>query len=150
MLTRFEDQTFPGTLDALAPVREFVANVAHAVGFNRSATYKLCLAVDEIATNIVLHGYDEAGLKGNLKIGATGEDDKLVIRMEDQGRSYDPNLFVLPRAEDLTLPLESRDAGKLGIYLTLDGVDELQYTATDTVNIHRFIVLLPPGSGSAP
>jgi anti-sigma regulatory factor (Ser/Thr protein kinase) len=150
MLPRLEEQTFPGTLDALAPVREYVANAAHAVGLERSATYKLCLAVDEIATNIVLHGYEEAGLKGDLKIGASVEEGKLVIRLEDQGKSYDPNLHVVPREEDLTLPLEAREVGKLGVYLALDGVDDLQYVATDHANIHRFIVLLPPSSGSAP
>ena len=42
-------QVFPGTLDALAPIREFVGRAAAAAGLDKSASYKLCLAVDEIA-----------------------------------------------------------------------------------------------------
>jgi len=138
-----EQQVFPGTLDALEPIRKYVAAAAQAAGLDKSAIYKLCLSVDEIATNIVTHGYREAGLEGDVKIGTTVEDDSLVVILEDHGRPYDPNFHSVPRPEDLTLPLQSKPVGGLGIYLARDGVDDLQYQATDKANIHRFIVRLP-------
>ena len=70
------------------------------------------------------------------------EGDNLVVMLEDHGRSYDPNFHSAPRPEDLTLPLQSKPVGGLGIYLARDGVDDLQYQATDKSNIHRFIVRL--------
>ncbi len=138
-----EQQIFPGTVDALEPIRQYVAAAAQAAGLDRKAIYKLCLAVDEIATNIVLHGYQEAGLEGDLKIGTSLEGDSLVVRLEDHGKRYDPNFHSVPEPENLGLPLESRPLGGLGIYLALDGVDDLQYLATDAANVHRFIVRLP-------
>ena len=85
-------QVFPGTLDSLAPIRDFVARAAAAAGLDRSASYNLCLAVDEIATNIVTHGYQAAGLHGDLRVDADTEAEpgRLVIRVEDNGRPYDP------------------------------------------------------------
>jgi anti-sigma regulatory factor (Ser/Thr protein kinase) len=138
-----EQQTFPGTLDALEPIRKYVEIAAQSAGLDHKATYKLCLAVDEIATNIVVHGYEEAGLNGDLKIAASVEDDNLVIRLEDHGKSYDPQLHDVPDAQDLSQSLQSREIGGLGIYLALDGVNDLQYATTDDANVHRFIVHLP-------
>lgn len=136
-----EERTFPGTLDALEPIRQYVSEAAQAAGLDRSAIYSLCLAVDEIATNVVLHGYEEAGLQGELRIGASVEPDRLVIRLEDHGKSYDPNVHQMPGDEDLSLPLELRQIGGLGILLARDAVDDLQYETTAQGNVHRFVVL---------
>jgi len=134
-------QTFPGTLDALEPIRKYVEASALSAGLDRKVVYKLCLAVDEIATNVVLHGYEEAGLSGDLKIESSMEDDRFVVLLEDSGRPYDPNVHTVFQAE-FDQPLESRKIGGLGIFLARDGVDELQYSATGNANVHRFIVRL--------
>jgi serine/threonine-protein kinase RsbW len=136
-------QVFPGTLDSLAPIRAFVGRAAAAAGLDKTASYKLCLAVDEIVTNIVLHGYQAAGLNGDLRVDAETEPSRLIIRVEDHGRSYDPAQHDVPEAEDLQAPLHERPAGGLGIMLARQGVDDLQYTATENGNVHRFIVNRP-------
>jgi anti-sigma regulatory factor (Ser/Thr protein kinase) len=133
-------RTFSGTLDSLAPVREYVADAARAAGLDGSSTYKLCLAVDEIATNVMLHGYEEAGLKGDIVVEAIQEPGRLVIRVLDQGRPYDPALASEP---DVQRPLLERQAGGLGLFLAKQGVDQLDYSSSDRGNIHTFIVLLP-------
>ena len=58
--------SFPGTLDALEPLRAYVKEAGEAAGLDRSAVYNLCLAIDEIATNVVLYGYEQAGLAGDV------------------------------------------------------------------------------------
>jgi serine/threonine-protein kinase RsbW len=143
-----EQQIFPGTLDALEPIRKYVQDAAQSAGLEHKAIYKLCLAVDEIATNVVLHGYEEAGLSGDLKIDASMDNNTLVIQLEDHGKPYNPNFHALPNADDLAEHLEHREIGGLGIYLALDGVDDLQYTTTDKSNVHRFIVRLPEKTAS--
>jgi len=133
------EKTFPGTLDSLEPVRDYVADAARAAGLDKSRTYRLCLAVDEIATNVVLHGYEEAGLTGEIVIDAAQEPDKLVIRLVDHGRPYDPDTTRTP---DLEGSLLDREEGGLGVFLARDGVDHFDYTSGDNGNIHRFVVLL--------
>src|SRR5690349_17260837 len=135
--------TVPGNLDALKPVRDYTAAVAKEAGLSESDVYKLCLAVDEIATNVVLHGYEEAGLTGDLTVTGGVDCGRLVIQLHDTGKSYDPTKHMVPTAETLSLPLDERDVGGLGILLARDGVDDLQYESTATGNIHRFIIHLP-------
>jgi serine phosphatase RsbU (regulator of sigma subunit)/anti-sigma regulatory factor (Ser/Thr protein kinase) len=136
--------TFPGTLDALSSIRQYVKTAAETAGLDRSAAYKLVLSVDEIATNVIEHGYNEAGLKGDISVGAARDNDSLVIRLADTGKPYDPN--ARPEINDIELSkeLENRPVGGLGILLAKDGVDDLQYEATASGNICRFVVRLKP------
>src|SRR5439155_1550196 len=50
--------TVPATMDALAEIAAFVLAEADAAGLGRQARYRLRLAVDELATNIIIHGRD--------------------------------------------------------------------------------------------
>jgi phosphoserine phosphatase RsbU/P len=141
--------TLPGNLDALEPIRDYVKNVAQRAGLEDAAVYKLCLAVDEIATNVVVHGYQEAGLSGDVTIRGDTDGGRLVVQLEDKGKSYDPTKHALPDAEVLSRPLNEREMGGLGIALALDGVDHLEYETGERGNVHRFIINLPKnGSGT--
>ena len=133
-----QEKIFPGTLDSLAPVRAYVAEAARAAGLDSGKTYNLCLAVDEIATNIVLHGYDEVGLKGDLVVEALQEHGQLIVRLLDHGRSYDPDQISPPRLDD-----PSAQIGGWGLFLSKIGVDQIDYKSSDCGNVHRFVVQLP-------
>ena len=137
-----KNHTFPGTLDSLEPIREFVAQTAAEAGLDRSTVYKLCLAVDEIATNVVTHGYDEAGLTGDITVSASNHDNSFHVLLKDHGQSYDPQTHEQQSGTDLDLPLEDRRMGGLGILLARDSVDDLRYTAGPDGNVHQFIVNL--------
>ncbi len=132
--------TLPGTLDALGPLREHAARAAADAGLDRKASYHLTLAVDEVATNVVLHGYEEAGRSGPIRAWAELSDDSLVFVIEDEGASYDPTGHELPQEEELAKPLEERVAGGLGIYLAYQGVDKLEYESSGGKNRHRFVM----------
>ncbi len=133
-------QRFKGDLDALAPIRQFVSSVAREAGLEKKAVYDLCLAVDEIASNVITHGYEEAGLKGDLRIRAKVTDSCLFVYLEDYGAPYDPENFEVPTEEDLCVPLEDRPIGGLGILLARDGVDQLNYRKFGDRHVHEFIV----------
>src|ERR1700722_13172578 len=132
--------TFPGTLDALSPIRDYVKAAAEAAGLDHSAAYNLVLAVDEIATNVIVHGYEEAGLKGDISIETARHEDSLAIQLADTGKSYDPHAHPEPDDVGLFKGLGDRPIGGLGIMLAKDGVDDLQYQSTELGNVHRFVV----------
>lgn len=138
-------QSFEASLDSLEPIRDYVQNAAQAAGLDRQAVYNATLAVDEIVTNIITHGYEEAGLKGVITVGADLEEDRLVLRVEDWGKPYDPNAHQVPSEEDLKRPLEDRAGGGLGILLARAAAHEIQYTASSNGNVHRLVMLLPDG-----
>ena len=138
--------TFAGTLDSLEPIRNYVATNAAEAGLDGSATYRLCLAVDEIATNIVMHGYEEAGLTGDIEVASGVVDNSFQVQLRDHGRAYDPETHQQAPSTDLDLPLEDRSIGGLGILLARDSVDELQYASGPNGNVHRFVMKFKQGS----
>jgi serine/threonine-protein kinase RsbW len=113
--------TVPATLDSLGAIAEYVMAAAAAAGLNKRAAYNLRLAVDEITTNIIVHGYAAAGLQGVLELQAAIDDRTLTVSIEDSGVAYDPRQAPVP---DTSLPLEERSVGGLGVYLAMKSVDE--------------------------
>jgi anti-sigma regulatory factor (Ser/Thr protein kinase) len=115
----------PGTLDSLELIGKYVMEVASEAGLDRKAAYRLRLAVDELATNVITHGYEEAGLDGTIDLWAELDDAHLTIHMEDTGSPYDPT--ETPTPDNLDDPLEERGVGGLGVFLAMRGVDALRY-----------------------
>ena len=135
-----ETKTFAGDLDSLGLIRNVVTAAANTAGLDKKRTYYLCLAVDEIATNIVLYGYEEAGRSGVLDVRAEIDGQKLTVTLEDDGEPFDPRQSKLPEEEDLSRPLEERPIGGLGLFLALEGVDEFKYERAGGRNRNIFIV----------
>jgi anti-sigma regulatory factor (Ser/Thr protein kinase) len=92
------------------------------------------LAVDELATNIVLHGYQEHGQSGDITLSAVTDDEALRIVMEDRGAAFVPATRPMPSTEELSKPLEERHIGGLGIFLALNSVDEYRYLRLGEIN----------------
>ena len=128
----------PGTVDSLPAIGAYVAQAAAEAGLDEPAAYGLRLAVDEIATNAVVHGYQEAGQSGDLVISADRTAHTLTVVLEDSSPPYDPRLT--PPPESLDQPLEKRPVGGLGIYLARQGVDAYRYDFVDGRNRHSFMM----------
>lgn len=136
-----ESLVVPGHLDALADIRQYVTQAAHESHLERKDTYRLCLAVDEIATNAVLHGYDEAGREGMLRVTAIIDRQSLTIMLEDNGIAFNPFEHFMPT--DFNEPAENRRLGGMGIYLARNAVDIFDYEHIDGVNRNIFVVHRP-------
>jgi serine/threonine-protein kinase RsbW len=119
--------TFPGNLDSLSPIAAFVLEAAASAGLGPRATYRLRLAVDEVATNIIVHGYTEAGRTGRLELRTRLAQDSLSVEVEDTGAPYDVAAHTLPTAEELARPLEERVEGGLGLFLITQSVDTFRH-----------------------
>ncbi len=132
----------PGILASLEVIRDYVRAAAHEVGLDRKRTYRLSLAVDEIATNIISHGYEEAGYVGEIDVIAKISDGTLTIVLEDTAVPYDPHKADNP--DDLDAPLEDRDIGGLGVFLAIQYVDEFRYERIADRNLHTFIMKANP------
>jgi serine/threonine-protein kinase RsbW len=130
-----------GKLDSLGAIAQYVMKSATEAGLDKKAAYRLRLAVDEIATNIIIHGYEEAGLEGDVSIGAKIDEHSLTISLEDSAIPYDPKIRDKP--EDLDRHIEHRQVGGLGVYLALDGVDQFLYEYVGDRNRNIFVVNRP-------
>jgi serine/threonine-protein kinase RsbW len=115
----------PARLESLSKVGEYVMKAAEAANLDKKAAYHLRLALDEMATNAIVHGYEEANLEGNLYLGGKIYEDTLAMYLEDTAPPYDPR--QRPPPNSLDEPLEEREIGGLGIFLAFKGVDQYRY-----------------------
>lgn len=142
-----ESFVVPGLVESLGPIREFVKLKAAAAGLDKKRAYRLQLAVDEIASNIAIHGYDETGLTGDIEVRAALEPDRLVITLMDSAIPYDPYSRA-SLAQDLDAPLEDRPIGGLGVFLAINNVDQFLYRFEDGKNHNIFVVQLEPAAAA--
>jgi anti-sigma regulatory factor (Ser/Thr protein kinase) len=134
--------TLPGNLDSLKQIAEYIKESSNEANLDKKTTYKLRLAVDEIATNIILHAYQETGKDGNLSITSKIENQQLIITLEDSGDYFDPKQLLTSETESIDKPIEERPIGRLGIYLAVEGVDQFIYERKGDSNYNTFILNL--------
>ena len=131
----------PCTLASLSLIRKFVRQQAIAAGLDKKQIYKLGLAIDEIATNAISHGYEESETSGELSLSAEIDAATLTIVLEDTAPPFDPLTEAEP--ENLDQPLEQRAAGGLGVFLAVQNVDDFAYRYANGRNCHTFIMNRP-------
>jgi serine/threonine-protein kinase RsbW len=112
-------------LGNLATIRRFVLEEATSLGAGRAAIEDMSQAVDESATNVIVHGYESQ--PGAIEVEVAREGDDLVVRIRDYAPPFDPTTYPSP---DLTLPLERRRFGGLGIHLSRECTDAVIYRVT--------------------
>ncbi|MFG2619581.1 ATP-binding protein [Streptomyces sp. NPDC048507] len=126
----------PATLGALGEIAAFVLLLAGRAGLGKGAAYRIRLAVDELATNIVMHGY--RGGDGRITVRGRSGPDGVRIVIEDSAPAFDPVEGRLPC--DPGVPPERRRVGGLGIHLALTSVDAYAYAYRDGRNISTLTV----------
>jgi len=95
-----------------------------------SVDYLANLAIEELATNSIKYGYDDAGehvIEFELRI-AHGE---MVLVVTDDGHPFNPLDFKEP---DMRLPIEEKPIGGLGIHLLRKMADKMEYIRQDGKN----------------
>jgi anti-sigma regulatory factor (Ser/Thr protein kinase) len=137
-----ETLTLPANLESLEEIGKYVLNAAKLAGLPSKKAYKLRLAVDELATNIINYGYaNQTGESAamSLELSAVFEPTFLKIVLVDSGLAYDPRNREFDQSI-LTEPIEERPIGGLGIFLALQNVDEFTYQVLSDKNISSFLV----------
>jgi glutamate/tyrosine decarboxylase-like PLP-dependent enzyme/anti-sigma regulatory factor (Ser/Thr protein kinase) len=115
----------PANLERLAEIRRFVQDRSTTLGLDPGNLADVLLAVDEAATNVILHGY--RGQEGFLEVEVGREGDALVVRLRDEAPPFDPTTVAPP---DRTLPPEQRVLEGMGIYFVRQVMDEVTHRAT--------------------
>jgi serine/threonine-protein kinase RsbW len=84
----------------------------------------LVQAVDEAATNIIVHGY--RGTPGTIELTAELIDDDIVMTLEDRAPTFDPLTVPSP---DLSISPLQRKPGGMGIHLMRLAMDRIEHRA---------------------
>ncbi|MBZ0305269.1 MAG: ATP-binding protein [Anaerolineae bacterium] len=114
----------PGLLEQVAVACEFVGNAAQQAGLDERAVYHCQLAVDEVCTNIVEHGYLFKGSNQVIDIVCRADYHTFTITILDDSPPFDP---LNRPAPDPKAPLEERTTGGWGVYFVKKLMDDVRY-----------------------
>ena len=93
-------------------------------------TMNINLALEEAVANIIMYAYP-AHEQHTILLRVTHTEKQLVFLLTDKGTSFDPTQVD---EVDVTLPLEERPIGGLGIFLIRSIMNEVSYQRIDNEN----------------
>src|SRR3954470_24900985 len=114
--------TVPAELGRMAEIRAFVRAALAAAGASAQAIADAVQAVDEAATNVVVHGY--AGVPGEIEIRSAVVNGKVELRLLDRAPEFDPTTVAAP---DLSIPPLARRPGGMGVHLIRAAAAQTQH-----------------------
>ena len=110
----------------LITIEEFVNYFAKDLGLSDERLSVLLLAVTEAATNAIIHA-NKCDPSKLVKIHAQINDSKLIIKIKDEGKGFDPSKLPDPTEPENLL----KDSGR-GVYLMKVYMDDVKYNITPT------------------
>ncbi len=122
-------------IQQIPQLAEFIETIADETNLDQGLAMSLNLALEEAVTNVILYAYPE-GSDGLVDIEAIVSKEKLKFVISDSGKEFDPT--AAPEA-DVTLGVEDRPIGGLGIYLVRKIMDSVSYERTDGKNVLSMI-----------
>ena len=118
-------------LEQLTRLYAFLEQQAGVYKLEELQSMQIKLALEEAVTNVILYAYPDKKDQ-DIRIDMSYEDKRLTIVITDTGTDFNP----LERQEpDLTLSLEERPVGGLGIYLVKQLMTEVTYKRSAGKNI---------------
>ncbi len=117
---------------ALQRVQAFVERFATAEGWSVEDLYRLNLALDELLTNTLEHGFIGRESEAEITVALRREEDSAICRYEDNGDPFDP---WEAEKSDPTLGIEERRIGGWGLQLIAATIDDVSYTREGDRNV---------------
>lgn len=118
------------SVEAIAPATEKAEAWLEAFDPSPKTLYLVPLAIEEIVTNCIRYGYDDSD-EHTIEITLSVAEETLAITFVDDGHPFDPLARDTP---DLSVSVDARDIGGLGIHLLKNLTDEMMYERCDGTN----------------
>ena len=111
------------SLESLGQIEQEVAAFGAEHGWPQDLLFHVQLVLDELATNVINHGYGASG--HSFQIMVESKPQAVRIEVVDEARPFDP-LEDAPQAIT-DASLEEREVGGLGVHITKQLMDEMEY-----------------------
>jgi serine/threonine-protein kinase RsbW len=126
-------------VDAIPPASEAAEAWLGQQKTPPEAAFLVSLAIEEVVTNCVKYGYDDAA-EHTIEINLSVADHRLTMTVIDDGHSFDPLTAPPP---DLSLAIEDRPIGGLGIHMLRELSDEMAYERRGNTNRLTLVKRIP-------
>lgn len=122
--------SFKNQLAEIERLGEVLTAFAQQQGWSSQFLFETNIALEELLTNIISYGYEDEQAH-DIALRLSDATHELTIEMEDDGRPFNPLEKPNP---DVTLPLEEREVGGLGIHFVRQFMTDLVYQRAEGKN----------------
>lgn len=129
-----KELTVDATIENVSKVLEFVNAQLEQLDCPMRTQRKVDVAVEEIFSNIAYYAYNSETGSAAVRVETAENPLAVAITFIDSGIPYDPLAKADP---DITLSVDEREIGGLGIYMVKATMDEVSYEYQDGQNILR-------------
>lgn len=127
-----KELTIPATVENIEKVTEFVNSQLEEINCPIKAKMQIDIAIDELFGNIAHYAYNPETGPATVRVEVTEAPISVIVTFIDHGIPYDPLKKDDP---DVTLSVEERTIGGLGIFMVKKTMDEITYEYKDGQNI---------------
>ena len=124
--------TMPATIESIPTVTAFVDETLEALDCAMKAQMQIDVAIDELYANIASYAYAPGTGDATVSLDFDESTRMFSITFEDTGVPYDPLKKDDP---DVTLSVEEREIGGLGIFLVKKTMDAMEYVRLGDRNV---------------
>lgn len=125
-------KTFPALLTELSNVTAFVESELEKADCPMKTQMSISVCVEEVFVNIAHYAYPDKVGTAEVRVDVSPDEKSVVICFLDNGIPFDPLNKTEP---DVSLPVEQREIGGLGIFMVKKLSDELSYEYADGWNV---------------
>lgn len=126
-----ETLTLHNDISEVPQLNDFIEAVAERLGIEPSTALQLQLAVEEAVVNVMDYAYPPDTV-GMVTVATTTDGQSLEIVISDSGTPFDP---TQQEKADISLSVEERQIGGLGIFLVNEIMDTVSYERKDGKNV---------------
>ena len=118
------------SIDNFAQLFEWWHSIASSWNINSALISKIDICLEEIYVNIASYAYGDK--TGMASISVDKNDSEIILKFEDSGVEYNP---LKKEDPDITLSLEDRPIGGLGIFMVKELSKGIEYDRLNGKNI---------------
>ena len=108
----------------------FIEELGEELGLLPETTMNINLALEEAVANIILYAYPSDEQR-EILLKVTTSSEQIIFLLTDKGVSFDP---TQEEDADITLPIDERPIGGLGIFLIRKIMNEVTYERIEGEN----------------
>ena len=127
----FRSVVLKNNIEEIRTMSAFLEEIYTELNLSMENAFNINLAIEEAVTNIILYAYPQ-GEEHDFILSAEHAGNQLTFKLIDSGKEFDPT--ARPDA-DITLSLEDRPIGGLGIFFMRKIMKTVEYQRVDGKNI---------------
>ena len=125
-------------IEQIRDMAAFLEEIFNELNVSMVNAFNINLAVEEAVTNVIMYAFPQDE-EHDFILSVEDSENELIFRIIDDGVAFDPT--VQPDA-DVSLSLEDRPIGGLGIFLIRQMMKSVEYQRVDGKNILTIVKLL--------